>query len=151
MDDSVSAAPFPSTFSSFLLTHHFEKVSWPYPSPQRKAPGWKPGEGKLFSFHLCSHHLQAVVHTAVVCQPPWCPGRLSATDGLEECFVSDFMPFTSCFSRYLLDCLTTALPLACQSTWSLLSLLGHIFMTLGQRGNWDICSPTHLSLQPPLR
>lgn len=77
MTVSVSAAPFLSTFSSFLLTRHFEKVSWPRP-PKKKGSRLEAPvrESWQEAFQLYSHLLRAMVHTAVIYEPLWHSGRL---------------------------------------------------------------------------
>lgn len=130
MTDNISAVPVLSTFGSFLLMPYLKKVSWPFPCKKRLQPGslsdgrWSSSFPAVFSPYLSSgaHCINLSDHHRG-CR--WC----------EEFFLSDFMPCTTCFSGYRLACLATALPLACQSSWSLLSLFGYIFMMLEQRGN----------------
>lgn len=145
---SVSAAPRLGTFSSFLLTPHFEKASWTHP-PKRKVQAWKPWWVKVDT-KLSSRVLtfsEQWFTPQVIYQPPWLSGRLSAFNVFQKCLILFFMPFRSCFAESLLACVITASLLTCQGTWSLLSLFKHILW------HWDkvrtaTTSPTHLLALP---
>lgn len=133
---SISAAPRLGTFSSFLLTPHFEKASWAYP-PKRKIQAWKPwwvkGDTKLSSCVLTFS--EQWFTPQVIYQPPWLSGRLSAFDVFQKCFI--FSAFQKLLCRISLGLCYYSLVVNLPEHMITSVLVWTHFMSLRQSKNCD--------------
>lgn len=156
---SISAALLLNTFSSFLLTPHFEKASWIH-FPQKKGSSLETpmSERGHKVFQLCSHLLWAMVYTSSHLSAPMTLWQ-STFDVFQIFFryFSDVFRYFSfkfsCLSEVALQNLSLGLPFYSftvnlpEHTITYFLVRTH-FITLGQSENWDTTSPMHLLALP---